>query len=1156
MHKLWIVTKNEFYRYFISPLAYVYLLGFLLLNSSFAIYFGHFFDNGQADLTAMFAYQPWIYLLFIPGISMRLWAEEFRTKTILQLMTMPISVNALVWGKFLAAWLFCALALLLTFPFWITVNLLGSPDNAVICISYIGSFILAGCMLSISQTMSALTKNQVIALVLSVIANLIFFLSGIEYVLGFFRSFASVNIIDMIASFSFLTHFATISSGLLEARDIVFFASLILLFNFTTVLIISFKTSGTTPWLKSRFREYYIAFFILLLGAFCGLNLLANNWLRRYQIDFTQEKLFTLTDSSIQTLQNLPEPIHAKLYYSPILGERNAAMRILFDNVRLLLQQYAIISKGNFSFQILNPEPLSDIEDRAINDGLQPFPIIDNNTNAYFGMTITDAVDKKRVIPFFPLERAHLLEQDITKHIYLLNHQKKTLGIITSLPMFDDFVKNVAVDKWEIIRQLEDFYKLKKIDNDNPDLSGIDALLIAHPQKLSPTLEQNISAYTKKGGKTLALFDLAAEAPSIFSPAIAELSPSDFGTLPAQWGVEFHSALTVADLENSSVVDAGSDPTNPIFTQDLLQFYISGNGFNREVKETSLLKKMLMSSVGVFTPTTDAPTYFIPLLKAGETSALISSEVVYRHIHPNIVLRNFKADNNPKIIAARLIGKTMDNPYDIIVIGDTDFLYDSFWTVSGRILNKNYFVPLLDNGNFVLNALDSLLGNYDLLSLRGKSASIRLFPQLERQRKLDLQQFSIKEAEIFQEINKTKKSLDEIWAKRNFEERNTFTPDELSLIANIRQTMDHLRKELYQIRNQAQKNQNKIRNRVLFYNIYLLPLLFLFGWVVWKIFKQSPQQKIHPQIKINRPFVLGALITATLLGLGIWSNTGANVGNTEELIGQPLFAKLPDQINDITQITLTNHDQKLVFKKDNGIWTLQGYPHFYVYQKRIRSFLSALMEASFYEKKSNKMEHLGLFGLTPINADNSSAVRIELATATGKNIVAFEVGKYDLDLGRGSRGAYIKFDNRFQVWLVAMDLIDLSLTPESWTFSSIWNLRFGRIAAINNATDIDYNANITKYLLNTYFTNTTTTLNHPQLLQTLNITSEGNNYTTINFYRSDNKIWLSYEFRQPITENSLQSFAECAKGIFYQISDQQWEKIKNAILNPSTSQSS
>ena len=166
MNKLRVVTKNEFFRYFISPLAYVYLICFLLLNGSFAVYFGHFLERGQADLLPMFSFQPWLYLLFIPGISMRLWAEEFRTKTILQIITMPVSIPALVWGKFFASWMFCALALLLTFPFWITVNLLGSPDNTVILISYVVSFLLAGCMLAISQTMSALTKNQVIALVL------------------------------------------------------------------------------------------------------------------------------------------------------------------------------------------------------------------------------------------------------------------------------------------------------------------------------------------------------------------------------------------------------------------------------------------------------------------------------------------------------------------------------------------------------------------------------------------------------------------------------------------------------------------------------------------------------------------------------------------------------------------------------------------------------------------------------------------------------------------------------------------------------------------------------------------------------------------------------------------------------------------------------
>ena len=182
MKKLWAVTKNELLRYFISPLAYVYLVAFLVLNASFAIYFGNFIERSIADLTSMFGFEPWLYLLFIPGISMRLWAEEFRNKTVIQIVTMPVSIATLVWGKFLASWIFVLIALILTFPFWITVNVLGNPDNAVIILSYFGSWLLAGCMLAISQTMSALTKNQVVALVLSVVANFLFFVSGIEYV--------------------------------------------------------------------------------------------------------------------------------------------------------------------------------------------------------------------------------------------------------------------------------------------------------------------------------------------------------------------------------------------------------------------------------------------------------------------------------------------------------------------------------------------------------------------------------------------------------------------------------------------------------------------------------------------------------------------------------------------------------------------------------------------------------------------------------------------------------------------------------------------------------------------------------------------------------------------------------------------------------------
>ena len=266
MKKIWTVTKNEFTRYFTSPLAYVYLVAFLLLNGSLAIYAGNFITVGQASLVNMFKFQPWIYLIFLSGISMRLWSEEFRSKTIIQIMTIPVSVSSYVWGKFLASWLFCGVALALTFTFWITANILGNPDNGVIAISYVGSLLLAGCMLAIAQTMSATTKNQVIALVLSVLVNLLFFVCGVEYILEILKAVLPISIVDMIASFSFLTHFNNIILGIFAARDLIFFASIILLFNFISIIIISFKTTGTTKLLQATSKKIYVLAFIILIS--------------------------------------------------------------------------------------------------------------------------------------------------------------------------------------------------------------------------------------------------------------------------------------------------------------------------------------------------------------------------------------------------------------------------------------------------------------------------------------------------------------------------------------------------------------------------------------------------------------------------------------------------------------------------------------------------------------------------------------------------------------------------------------------------------------------------------------------------------------------------------------------------------------------------
>lgn len=598
MPKTWIVARNELYRYFISPLAYVYLIAFLLLNGSFAVYFGDFFNRGQADLSSMFAFQPWIYLIFIPGISMRLWSEEFRQQTIVQIMTLPVPAAAYVWGKFLASWLFCGLALLLTFPFWLTVNWLGNPDNGVILGGYLGSFLLAGCMLAISQTMSALTKNQVIALVLSVIANLLFFLSGVEYVLSFFRAFASQTFIEMIASFSFLTHFQTLANGLLELRDLFFFGTVILLFNFTTILIVGFKTSGTSGWLKSTSRNYYIFAVLLLLCGFTGLNLIANSFLRDIQYDFTAEKIYTLSPSTKRILGSLPRPVVAKLYYTPLLGQRNPEIRLLVDKLYILLRKYSRLSGGKFNFAVYHPQPLDNIEDQALAAGLQPIPLIDLNQNGFLGLTLTDEAGSRQVIPLFPLERQNFLEQDLTSQIFELFQTKPTLGIISGLPVFDSAETengSMVNQEWEIIKQIRQFYNIKEIKTAADFPNNLQLLMLIHPHRLKPEIIEAVTDYTLRGGNSLVLLDTTAEAPRIFSPLNNEYVSSDLGELSRLWHFNYFPEAVVADLGNSITVDATTDyKNNPNFTQDIIQFAPRGNNLNRSEPETARLKSILL----------------------------------------------------------------------------------------------------------------------------------------------------------------------------------------------------------------------------------------------------------------------------------------------------------------------------------------------------------------------------------------------------------------------------------------------------------------------------------------------------------------------------------------------------------------------------------
>ena len=238
------IMKRELSGYFTSPIASVFLVIFLLLTGFFTFTIGNFFERGEASLVSFFTWHPWLYLFLVPAVGMRLWSEERRLGTMELLLTMPITSWQAIVGKFLASWLFLALALALTFPVAITVNYFGDPDNGVIFAGYVGSLMLAGSYLAVTCMTSALTRNQVISFILSVMICLFLILAGYTPVTDLLTRFASPMVVDIVAAFSVMTHFEGFQRGVLDTRDLVFFVSVIGFMLFTTGVIIRNQRAG------------------------------------------------------------------------------------------------------------------------------------------------------------------------------------------------------------------------------------------------------------------------------------------------------------------------------------------------------------------------------------------------------------------------------------------------------------------------------------------------------------------------------------------------------------------------------------------------------------------------------------------------------------------------------------------------------------------------------------------------------------------------------------------------------------------------------------------------------------------------------------------------------------------------------------------------
>lgn len=235
------IMQRELRAYFATPLAYVFLVIFLVLVGVFTFYVGNFYERGQADLQSFFGFHPWLYIFLVPAIAMRSWAEERKSGTIELLLTLPVSMGQAVLAKFLAAWLFIGLALLLTIPMWLTVNYLGNPDNGAILAGYLGSWFMAGGYLAIGICISALTRSQVIAFIISFVVCLLFTLSGFPLIVEMVRGVLPTALVEGVAALSFLTHFQAISRGVLDMSDVIYFLVQIAFWLYASAVVIELK---------------------------------------------------------------------------------------------------------------------------------------------------------------------------------------------------------------------------------------------------------------------------------------------------------------------------------------------------------------------------------------------------------------------------------------------------------------------------------------------------------------------------------------------------------------------------------------------------------------------------------------------------------------------------------------------------------------------------------------------------------------------------------------------------------------------------------------------------------------------------------------------------------------------------------------------------
>ena len=606
-----------------------------------------------------------------------------------------------------------------------------------------------------------------------------------------------------------------------------------------------------------------------------GINLLADRLLARARLDLTEQRLYTLSEGTRQVLAGLKDPVTLRLFYSRRLGAAIPLYGAYADRVREMLQEYAALSDGKLRLELYDPEPFSELEDRAMALGLQGVPVDQSGEQVYFGLSGSNLVDDERAIPFLQPDRERFLEYDLTRLVYdLSNPARPVVGVMTPLPLNGDpramMLRDPQLGRPQVVMtQLRQFFAVKDVPLDAQAIEpDIQVLVVAHPQHLSDATQYAIDQFVMRGGKLFLMVDPHSESQAS-RPGPTGQPPADTASsldrLLNTWGVEAPSDKVVLDLRGAWRVRA--NPGDRVQAVDYLAWYnLQGDSLNRDDVALAQLDLVTVASAGELRKRQGAAIEFTPLLTSSPESEVVDAEKVRQQPNPVRLLADFRSGGERHVIAARLRGELasafpdgppappqgQDRPKDlpaflprsagpanIVVVNDTDILEDRFWVRVQDFFGQPMATPFSGNGPLVGNLVDTLAGSDALISLRSRGESLRPFTLVEDIRRNADAEYRQTEQQLTKKLEETERRLRELrqgspagpgaapGAERG---QSVITPEQRAEIDQAREEIIATRRQLRAVQLDLRRDIEGLETLLRVVNIALVPaLLTLFA---------------------------------------------------------------------------------------------------------------------------------------------------------------------------------------------------------------------------------------------------------------------------------------------------------------------------------------